>query len=342
MNKQSKFKKTLFSLLCSCALLLVGLTFQPGNAEATTFRMGHVLKPGDSAYIGAQKFAELVKEYTDGRVTIKVFPAGQLGSNRKLFTQLKSGAIDIHFPPFPYLADTVPEFTVFNAGYMFDSWEQMEKILNSPQYGMSWKEELIKKGGLRIIGQFYYGARNLTTTGKPVYKPADVVGLKIRAVPHPMSIATVKGLGANPTPVAWTETFQALRQGIVDGQENPIPVLYAAKFYEVQKYLVKTEHVRSALPFVIREKSWNRLSKKDQQALVKAAGEAAELATVTTEKNTLDLVSDLKSRGMTIIELNDAQLKAFKTSVRKEVAKSFDGKALPKGLLAEVAEFIEN
>lgn len=318
--------------------LLLLPSWQSAQADTIVLRMAHVLKEGDPAYTGSAKLAELVEKYTEGRVVIKVFPAGQLGDNTKLYTQIRSGAIDMSLTPFPVLADIVPEFNVITAGYMYDSWGQMTDLLNHPDYGQKWKSQLIEKGGLRILSDFYYGARVLTTTSKIVRSPADAKGLKIRAVPNAMSLATVSGLGANPTPVAWTETFQALRQGVVDGQENPIPVFHAAKFFEVQKYVILTEHQRTALPFVIREAQWQRISPADQEAFVKAAKDAAQVATDETNENTVKLVNDLKKEGMTIIELTEEERDAFKESVRKAVKETFDGKILPAGLIQEIID----
>ncbi|NIA68883.1 TRAP transporter substrate-binding protein [Pelagibius litoralis] len=320
------------------AAFAAAMAFSPiaAVAQEVTLRLAHVVKEGDPAYIGAETFRERVAALSDGRIAVKIFPAGQLGNNRKLFAQVQSGAVDMSFTPFNMLADIVPEFSIVTGGYMFESPEHQQRLLESAEFGQAWAGELLEKGNLRILSHFFYGTRNLTTAKVEVRSPEGLSGLKIRAVPNSMSLATVRGLGAAPTPVAWPETFQALRQGIVDGQENPIPVLYAAGFYEVQKYLIKTQHQMSALPFLIREPSWAKLSAADQQVLRQAATEAAAVATKTMVEFTQTLEADLVAKGMTIVELTEAERAVFRDRVRASVAEEFDGKVFPAGLIAKV------
>ncbi|MEL7213734.1 MAG: TRAP transporter substrate-binding protein [Pseudomonadota bacterium] len=324
--------RRLFASIVAASLALPGLA----HAADTTLRFAHVVRDGDPAFIAAEAFAERVTELSEGRIEIKMFPAGQLGGNRKLFTQIQSGAVDMTFTPFNMLSDIVPEFATITGGYMFESQAHQRAVLDSPEMGGAWADTLLEKGGLRILSSFFYGTRNVTTKETPVRSPEDLAGLKLRAVPNAMSLATVTGLGAAPTPVAWPETFQALRQGIVDGQENPIPVLHAAKFYEVQKYLIKTGHQMSALPFLIRESKWQELSEADQTALMDAAAHGQAVAEETMITFTETLEADLIARGMEIIELTDEEIETFRTSVRAQVAADFDGSVLPAGLINQI------
>ena len=330
----------LLGLTLAQAALIAGLSQTAALAE-TTLRFAHVLRDGDPAHLGGEVFKEEVEKNSNGRITVKMFPAAQLGNNRKLLTQLKSGAIDMSFTPYPMLADVVPEFNIVTSGYMFDSWKQLSAVLGKAEFGQAWNDSLVKESGLRILGSFYYGARNLTTTKTEVRSPEDLEGLKVRATTNPMSIAVVRGLGGKPTPVAWPEVFQGLRQGMVDGQENPIPVLHAAKLYEVQGYLIKTEHQRTALPFVMRDSALGKLSAADQDILRKAAVAGAEAATEAMIKLTVDLEDDLTKKGMTVIDLTDAQRGAFKERVQASVKKDFDGKVLPAGLLASISDYVK-
>ncbi|EFL88167.1 TRAP transporter substrate-binding protein [Ahrensia sp. R2A130] len=309
-------------------------------AADVTLRMAHVLREGDPAFITAEAFKQEVESATEGRVAIQIFPAAQLGNNRKLFAQIQSGAIDVSFTPYNMLSEIEPALNVTAAGFMFDEWAQMKSVLEAPELGAKWSQTLLEKGGLRILSPFFYGTRNLTTTDTPVSKPSDLAGKKIRAVPNPMSLANVKGLGAAPTPVAWPETYQALRQGTVDGQENPIPVLYAAKFYEVQKYLTKTQHQMSVLPILVREASYQKLSEADRAAVASAAVKAADTGVKAMVDFTKNLEADLKAKGMTIVELSDDERAVFRDSVRKVLMEEVDGSAIPDGVIAAVEAHI--
>ncbi|MBO6637617.1 MAG: TRAP transporter substrate-binding protein [Roseitalea sp.] len=308
----------------------------PAFAGDVTLRFAHVVREGDPAFIAAEAFVERVGELSGGEIAVQVFPAGQLGNNRRLFAQIQSGAVDMTYTPFNMLSDIVPEFATITGGYMFESQVHQRRVLDDPEFGGAWAGKLLELGGLRILSSFHYGTRNVTTAETPVRSPEDLAGLKLRAVPNAMSLATVTGLGAAPTPVAWPETFQALRQGIVDGQENPIPVLHAAGFYEVQGYLIKTGHQMSALPFLIRETSWQELSPEHQAAVQEAASYAAGVAEETMITFTETLESDLIARGMTIIELTDEEIAVFRESVRANVAAEFDGTVLPGGLIGRI------
>ena len=310
------------------------------SAADVTIRLAHETRPGDPAFFAAEAFKKEVEAKSNGAIEVKVFPSAQLGNNRKLFAQIQSGAVDMTFTPLNLLSDIEPALNVTAAGYMFPSWEDMDAVLKAPEFGQKWFNTVLEKGGLRVLSAFYYGTRNLTTTDKPVRKPSDLAGLKIRAVPNPMWLANVKGLGGAPTPVAWPETYQALRQGTVDGQENPIPVLYSAKLHEVQKYLTRTNHQMSSLPFLIKESSFAKLSDEHKAIISTAAVNAAQVGTDGMIKFTASLVDELKAKGVTIIDLSEAERNEFRDSVRAVLRNEVDGKAIPAGLIDETAKFI--
>jgi|SaaInl7_200m_RNA_FD_contig_31_505434_length_1589_multi_9_in_0_out_0_2 TRAP-type transport system periplasmic protein len=326
-----------FAIVAAFAAMV---TVQTASAANTELRFAHVNSPGDPCHDGTQVFADLVKKLTDGRLTLKIFPKAQLGNQRELFAQLRSGAVDATCTNYPILSDVVPEFLTLNGGFFYDDWEQVRAVLDSPDLGQAWQKQLVEKGGVRVLGSFYYGARNVTLN-KSANSRGDLVGLKLRAVPNPISLAIVRGLGPSPTPVAFPELFQALRQGVVDGQENPIPVIHAHKFYEVQKFLIRTRHQINAMPFVINEKAFQKVPAADRRILVKAAELAAEWATNHTIVRTESLVSDLESKGMTMIQPTAAALAEWKKAVRAEIATNVDGKIWPKGMMQKIISLNE-
>ena len=278
---------------------------------------------------------------TEGRVEIKVFGRGELGNNRKLFAQVRSGAIEMAIVPFGVLSDVVPEVTASLGGFFYDDWAELKSVLDAPQFGQAWNKRMVEEAGIRILGTWFQGARNVTMTDKAPRSPAEFKGVKLRAVPNPISLATVRGIGANPTPVPFPELFGALRQGIVDGQENPVGTIYSTKFYEVQKYLILTRHQRQALPWLINERVWNKLEDKDRNILAKAASEVSDWASEYALGLEEKLVGELASKGMTVVELTDAEQAAFRESVRAETRKTFDGEIWPKGMMDEILKFVE-
>lgn len=326
--------------LVATALSQFAIPVKNANAQ-TELRFGHIFSPKDPTHKGAEKFAQLTEEFSQGRVTVKIFPSAQLGNNRKLFGLVRSGGIDISVTPYPLLADAVPELNVYTAGYVYSGWEDLKKVLDHPKFGQAWNKELLKKSGLRVLDSYFFGARTLTTTKVAVKSPADLKGLKIRAVPNKMSLAVVSGLGGTPTPVPFPELFQGLRQGVVDGQENPVPTIWAQKFYEVQKYLVLTRHQLIPVAYLINDKVWQKLDARDRDAVARAAKEGAAVTTNLNVENEKALIKQLAAKGMTVIGLEDGlQLDAFKKSVRANVEKEFEGKIWPAGLLDKIQALI--
>lgn len=319
---------------------LCGVVAASGPATAeTVLRFAHVHSPKDPTHAGAVRFGELVEKYTEGRVSVKVFPSAQLGNNKKLFGLVRTGGIEMSMTPYPLLADAVPEYNVLTAGYLYEGWDQLEKVLDHPDFGQKWNAILLEKSGLRVIDNYFFGARTLTTTKVAAKHPKDLAGLKIRAVPNEMSLAVVTGLGGTPTPVPFPELFQGLRQGVVDGQENPIPTIFTQKFNEVQEYLILTRHQLIPIPWQINEKVWQEISGADQEAIRKAAAEGTAHATALTIETADDLLKQLAERGMTVIGSEQGlDLDAFRTSVRQQVMEKFEGKIWPAGLVEQISK----
>lgn len=325
----------LAALLGACAAIVLATDI----AAATELKFTHVQNPNSVTGQGIEMFAEKVAEYTDGEVTVRVYPASQLGNNQENLSSVRTGTVPMGLLTYPLLADIVPEFSIYNAGYFYEDEAAQRRVLDSPELGQAWNAQLLERGGLRIIESTYYGQRNLTTGDTPVRTLDDVAGMKIRAVPNEISLAVIRGMGATPTPVPFSELFQALRQGVVDGQENPLPTIEANKLYEVQNYLMLTGHQLNVLAIVINENAWQQLSPEAQDAIGRAALEAREWITEETKAQEAELASVLADAGMTVIGPEDGlDIEAFRAAVQKEVAATFDGPKWPDDLVERVLE----
>jgi len=314
------------------ALAIASLSF----ASPKVMRLAHIYQPDSPSGIGFQAFAEKVIEYSEGRIEMKVFPAGHLGSNRNMYISAKTGAIDFCVTTFPMLADIVPEMTIMTAGYLFNDFKDIRRVLEDPNLGQKWNKEIVEKSHIRLLGAYYYGKR-VVTTGKTSFKnPIEVKGLKIRAVPNPMSLAVIKGLGGNPTPMGLKEIFIGLSQGVIDGQENPYPTIWSNKWYEVQKYAIETNHQLVPIPFAISERSWKRLSPEDRAAVERASDEAMEIISNLTREFESEIAERLKAKGMIVVPHDELDIEAFQKSVRDSVRAKFDGIVWPAGLMDEV------
>lgn len=310
----------------SAALLLGFALLVPGAARAaTTLKFAHNNNPGHPIHEAAVRFAEVVNRRSSGEVQVTIFPSGQLGRMNETWTGVKLGAIEIGGgTPLGTLADLVPELSLFDAPYMFRGLEHFRKVSEGP-IGRELGRRLVDRAGVRILYLQYFGRRQLTTTNTAVRRPDDLRGLKIRAVPTPILMATLEGLGARPTPMDFAEIYQGLRSGIVDGQDNAVATIHTSKFHEVQKYLILTGHVHAFAAAVINEKAYQALSPSGRAAIDQAAVEAPAHGNALALRQETELLGELRKAGMTVIGPEQGlDLEAFQARVRSSVYPKFE------------------
>jgi tripartite ATP-independent transporter DctP family solute receptor len=309
------------------AIVVASLGLPAGVGAAVTLRLGHQNNPGHPIHEAAVHFAEQVAKKTNGEVQIKVFPSAQIGRMSELWTGVKIGTIEMAGSLVPALgADLVPGLTIFDAPYTFRDVEHFHKVSRGP-IGQELTKQLTEKAGVRILYYQYFGTRHLTTSTKPIRKPEDLKGMKIRAVTIPILMATVEGMGATPTPIDFAEVYQSLRSGLVDGQENPVTSIYSMKFQDVQKYLMLTGHVFGIICTMVNEKVYQSLSPQARRAIEEAAVEAANLGDSLTVKQEGELVGELRKAGMTVIGPEQGlDVEAFRKRVQGQVFPKFEAK----------------
>ncbi|TPW27729.1 TRAP transporter substrate-binding protein [Pararhizobium mangrovi] len=304
------------------AAIAFGLT---SAAHAVELRYAHVGTEGDIQTIFAEEAAKKIDEATNGDVTVKVYPASQLGSVAEMVDGVRMGSISMGHHDFASLARIVPEVAVFNAPFLFKNAEQA-LAATDPATSPVLKEineKLVEKGGVRIIGRIYRGAREISANF-PVKSPADLKGKAFRAVPLDLWVSMVKGFGAVPTPVEVSELPTALMTGLVVGQENPLTMIYANKLYEVQKSVSMTDHMQSILAVFINEDVWQGLTEDQRKTISKVLDDEAHISLKMAQDSKADLISKLKEKGMTIVtEDNGLDLDAFKKSVLDQIKSDF-------------------
>lgn len=258
--------RTLLAAVC-CLLLGASLCM----AAPVTMKLGHIAEPENPYGMGADYFAKLVKERSNGQIEIQVFPSSQLGNQRDLVEGLVFGTVDMTLTGTAVLGNFIPEVAVFDLPFIFRDIPHAYKALDS--VGM----ELCKKGekqGMITLAIWENGVRHMTNNKRPIRTPEDMKGLKIRVMEQPVYIEMMKVLGASPTPMAMSELYTALQKGVVDGQENPFSHIATKRFDEVQKYISLTGHTYAPEPLLISAMAWNRLN-AEQQALIRKAAEDA-------------------------------------------------------------------
>lgn len=257
------------------ALVMV-VVFAMGSvalAADVTLKLGHIADPKNPYAQGGQKFADLVSEKSGGTMEVQVFPSSQLGNQRDLVEGLTLGTVDMCLSSTAVLGNFLEKIAIFDLPFIFRDRAHTFKALDT--IGMDIAKELEPRG-IKVLAFLENGVRNMTNNIRPITKPADMEGLKIRVMEQPIYISMMKALGANPTPMAFGELFTALQQGVVDGQENPAAHIYTKRFFEVQKYISLTAHTYSAEPMLISMIAWNKLNPEQQGILQEAANEARD------------------------------------------------------------------
>ena len=249
--------------------------------------------------VGAQYFAKLVEERTDGRIKFKFYPDGQLGKGeRELLEALQQGSIDIYIGSTGPLGGFSSSVQILDIPFIFRDYVHVDKVLDGP-IGASLSADL-EKVQMKGLAFWENGFRNLTNSKRVVKTPADAKGLKIRTMENPVHIQAWKAAGVNPTPMAWSEVYGALQQGVIDGQENPVAVILQMKIYEVQKNLSLTQHVYSPAMLIMSMKRWTQIPKEDQAIILKAAQEGAVYQRSLGRANEEQMLAELQKQGMTV------------------------------------------
>ncbi|MFV0335332.1 MAG: TRAP transporter substrate-binding protein [Tropicimonas sp.] len=279
--------------------------------DPVTLRLAHVVTEQDGFHVAAMKFRDLVAERTNGAVTIELYPNASLGDERTLLEGMQIGSIDMGVITNGPVANFVEEMAVFELPFLFPSREAAYGVLD----GEIGQELLDRLQDVNLKGLAYAerGFRNLTNSQHPVASPADIDGLRIRVMENPVYIDTFRDLGANAIPMAWTEALTAMQQGTIDGQENPVGVVYSFKLDETQKYMTMTRHTYAPAIFVIGMPSWKKLPEAAQEVLLSSAREAAQFERDYNAEMEATQLEELKAKGMEVIE--DADLAAFKEKI---------------------------
>ena len=287
------------SMLCGCE---VGGTDIGSAGGSTVLKIGVSTGETDPRNIAAQQFADEISEKTKGRITAVVYPSGQLGGDAALIDALATNSkkVDIVITDASNFATYEPKMGISALPFLFDDFDTAWAFMDSDVEAKA--EQLLIKNNMRVLAHYCNGFRCVTNSKHPVSAPEDMQGLLIRTPENPVIMATMTALGANPQPLSFAELYPALRQGTYDGQENPIPVIYNNKLYEVQEHLAVTNHIYSGMCFTISETVWRRFTPEEQGIIEAAALSSAESDRMNNREQTETLLDSLKAEGMQITE----------------------------------------
>lgn len=268
--------------------------------------------PGDAHYEAMMKFEEVAEAKSNGSIKVDTFHSGSLFKQDQELAAVKSGQADIVYMSASWLAEGSPWISMFSAGYMFKSYEHMTAALNG-EVGAEVFETVVTEQGVRPLKAFYLGTRQVNLVkDKEIKVPADLNGINLRMPNSDAWLFLGKALGANPTPIAFSELYMALQTGTVDGQDNPLPTVQSAKFYEVTKSISITNHLVDSVWPTINEAKWQSLSDNQKQIVLDAMEEARALCDDTNLGREAELIEFFKSEGLSVY---NSDIEAFSSEV---------------------------
>lgn len=306
---------------CAVAALVTGGVAGSAQAAPLTLKLGHIQSEQDFWHLGALKFKEELESRSKGAITLMVFPNSTIGGDRDLVEGMQMGTVD-----FGLIAGVLGNFEktiqLLELPYLFDSQAEFTKVIHGP-IGDEIAANVLKSSGVRILNWWDRGPREVTSN-KPINGLADIKGLKIRVPEIPAMVTTWRAMGANPTPMAWSEVYTGLEQNVIEAQENPIPFIYGGRIHEVQKYLALTDHKFEYVTIAMSDVRWKSLT-DDQRKIVT---EAAVAATAYENKLVLDKTNELleamKKDGLKVTTPNKAELAAAARTAHADFAKTVD------------------
>jgi TRAP-type transport system periplasmic protein len=310
------------AVLVSCfglGLLLAAAGAQAQDIKERTLRFGFQNATDHPIGVGLQRFADLVKQKSGSKITVRLFPGGQLGGDLQTVSALQGGTIDMTVLNTGVLAGIDKSTAILDFPYLFNSEKEADAVVDGPA-GQKLHERLASKG---LIGLAYFenGFRQLTNSRRPVAKAEDFQGLKLRVLQLPLFIEVFQALGASPVPLAFPEVYTALEQKVVDGQENPVNTIYFSKLHEVQKFLSLTRHVFNPQSVLISKRTWDRFSPDEKALLQQAANEAAVYQRQASREQTGKSIELIKQAGVTVNEVSPDEIERIRQRIKPIVEK---------------------
>lgn len=296
------------TILRILASILIGIAITAPAAAETKLKLAHVGPTTHPLHQAAITFASVAADLSGGELNVRVFHSSQLGTAKEAREGLQLGTVDVSLDSIDSLSAYHPAAGVESMPYLFRDEEHYMQLWNGP-IGEEIKDLIAEEANFRMMGHLYRGTSELTSS-KKVTSIEDLAGLKIRVYPVRERLETWRVFGASPTPMAWSELFTALQQGVVEAQENPVAAIHAAKLFEVQKYLIRTSHIANGFTFLMNAERYDAMPEEQQLALRGAALAAAAEFRATIRANWMRLIEALEDEGMEIIEIDQSPFRA--------------------------------
>jgi tripartite ATP-independent transporter DctP family solute receptor len=319
------FRKTVVLTLIGFFVITIVIAYVNETAGAASnqmvLKLAHVTIPKHPWHIAAAGFARDVEKATNGRIKIEVYHSGQLGNEEEELRSLLLHNLDMAVIAGDSFEAVEPRMVIEALPYAWDNHDQANRALDG-ELGKRLLALLLKKG-IRGVAYWEQGFRHVTNSVRPIQNPSDLNGIKLRTPQTPLIEKTFKALGASPVPMGWLEVYPALKQGVVDGQENPLDVIWTYKIYEVNKYLSLTGHIWTSAILVIDNMVWKKISKEDQDIMFKYAAVWRDEERRIIKSSDEDYLAKIRSTGMEVNTVKKAPFREEVKSVWKEYEKVF-------------------
>ena len=301
-------RKLLIILLLICLAMSLSAVFA---APVIQMKFAHYAADNHEGTTASRMFAEAVEKRTNGQIKVTVYPNNALGAPPEILEQNILGAVDMSCPTQGQLGVYSQKFFCVMLPFAYTGYEHADRVLNSPEF-IKWTSPDLNKAGLVFLSNWEWGFRNLTTSKKPVREPADAKGLKIRTPPELSTQAAMEALGITVVTINFNELPMALKQGVVDGEENPIGVIYSNKLYETQKYVTMTGHNYNSMVHVISKKIWNKLTPEQQKIIKEESQKAGAWMKQACRSAEAGQIKEMKDKyGVEVIYPDVAKFKAL-------------------------------
>ena len=323
-----KFRK--LEIILVVFVLVLAFSCVTVSAADVKLTWSSISVPGDAHTEAMKVFKEEVESLSAGHITVDLYIAGAIYTQEGELAAVREGTLDMAYYSASWFAEFVPYVSMIGAVYTFSGFKHMDRVLNG-EIGERIFDDVAQKTGVRPLAAFYLGTRQLNVVEKvgPVRTPEDMKGVKLRTPASPAWIALGKALGGNPTPMSFGEVYMGLKTGAIEGQDNPLPTDKNAKFYEVTKYIILTDHVVNSVWPTINEKKWQSLSEIDQLVIRMAIEKARKFCAETNLKAESELCDFFREQGLIIIEDPDkeafaAYAKNSYATESKDISKDWD------------------
>ncbi len=309
---------SIFARSCLAALAVAAMASAPALAEQQ-LRLAHYASTTSTTHAAAEHFKEEVEERTNGEITVSIHPAHELGDDPSQVRGVRLGTIDMAVIGNPFLTAVIPELNALDLPYLFSGPEHAYRVLDG-EIGdeiKGWFED----EGIKVLGAWEIGFRNITNSERPIERPEDLEGLAIRTTPNPAHVKAFETWGANPTPMSFNEVYLALETGSVDGQENPVVLIHSQRFHEVQDHLSLTRHAYTTAFQIMNKAKFDGLSEEHQRILLEAGHNAGQFERDLVAEREADSLTAMKAEGLQVVENPDRE--AFRKAAEEVTRQAY-------------------